>query len=226
MMVFVYGTLNAQETEQTKLLSTLIDGPWLCAYYLLNSNDELADLSSDKWAGRCVDEEEWVQGVGPLSNSLDQFMTTEWGSQLQPILVRRHFALTKQQVEELQDKTIVLTCSYDENPSVYLNGRLIWNASGWNDNDYDSFVLIPRQKKLFVEGDNVLAVSLKQGGGGGHIDYGLYFNGSFSTSGICDVVPEQQSRQCFNLSGQPVDVPGKGISIVRDGTIAKKIIRF
>lgn len=226
LMTFACGVLNAQESERTMLLRTLSDGPWLCAYYLLNSNDELSSLSPAEWAGRCVDEEEWIQGEGPLSNSPDQFKTTEWGSQLQPLLVRRHFTLTEGQLNELLTKTIVLTCSYDENPKVYLNGSLIWSTSGWNDNDYANFVLIPRQKRLFVVGDNVLAVSLSQGSGGGHIDYGLYFNGSFSTSGVENADTEKAPCHYYNLTGQSVSAPGKGVGIVRRGGVAKKIIRF
>ena len=225
-MFFSCSVSKAQDSETTSLLSTLDDGAWLCAYYMLNSNEELGLLSSDEWAGHCVDEEEWVQGYGPLSNSPDQFLTTEWGSQVQPLLVRRHFSLTEEQLTELMNKTVVLTCSYDENPHVYLNGSLIWSASGWNDNDYARYPLIPRHKKLLTVGDNVLAVSLQQGDGGGHIDYGLYFLGSFSASSVDASECAFQESRYFNLAGQSVSVPrDKGVYIQHDGFKTKKIIK-
>ena len=63
--------------------------------------------------------------------------------------------------------------SYDENPTFWLNGTRIATATGWNDNNYANLRFSNTRKKLLVEGDNVLCVSLQQGAGGGHIDYGL-----------------------------------------------------
>ena len=74
--------------------------------------------------------------------------------------------------------------SYDENPVIYLNGTRIWSASGWNDNNYAEITLDATQRALLRQGDNVLAASLTQGGGGGHIDYGLKIIRPFEPSGI------------------------------------------
>lgn len=75
-------------------------------------------------------------------------------------------------------------CSYDENPKVYLNGTLIWQTNGWNDNDYARYTLTNTQKQLLKEGDNVIAVSLMAGGGGGHIDLGLSITEPYVPTGI------------------------------------------
>ncbi len=156
-----------------KYLPTVEEGEWDCLYYMLNYNSDLSAAENGKWAALEEDESDWVAGVGPFSNDQNMFYITEWPSQVRPILVRRHFTLTEDDVKAIVKNVVELTCSYDENPKVYLNGTLIWSANEWNDNNYAKYTLTDAHKKLFVEGDNVLAVSLMQGGGGGHIDYGL-----------------------------------------------------
>ena len=200
----------------TTLLPTLEAGPWPCVYYLLNSNSELSQLQPNVWTGRCFDESDWIVGYGPLSNSPDQFRTTNWGSQVQPLLVRRHFTLTAEQLATIADKTLTLTCSYDENPKVYLNKTLIWSASGWNDNDYVHYTLTAQQKKLLREGDNVLSVSLQQGDGGGHIDYGLKITEPYvpSTTSLTTRLV-QPSSDIYDLMGRKVSShPKPGLYIV------------
>lgn len=227
------GLYEADMQRITQLLPTLDNGPWPCAYYLLNSNDELGSINARDWTGRCICEDDWVMGYGPLSNSNDQFLNTYWGSERLPLLVRRHFTLTADELSNMAEKTIELTCSYDENPKVYLNGRLIWQASGWNDNDYARHTLTNEQKMLLKEGDNVLAVSLMAGAGGGHIDYGLSITEPYTPTGITDIGHEG-SHNASGLNRETVimthDLQGrrigsyylkKGIYII-DG---KKIIK-
>lgn len=211
------GLYEADMALTTTLLPTLEAGPWPCVYYLLNSNNELNQLKSDMWTGRCLDESEWIYGYGPLSNSPDQFRTTDWGSQVQPLLVRRHFTLTADQLASIADKTLTLTCSYDENPKVYLNKTLIWSASGWNDNDYARYTLTATQKRLLREGDNVLSVSLQQGNGGGHIDYGLSITEPYAPSAITNTTTHQVQANdaIYDLMGRKVGShPKPGLYIV------------
>ena len=201
------GLYEADMSRQVVLLPTLQHGAWPCLYYWLNYNDDIAVAEAAHWASTEEGEYDWIEGIGPFSNSNDQFRTTDWASQTRPLLVRRHFSLSAAQVETLAESTVELTCSYDENPKVYLNGTLIWSASGWNDNDYARYVLTARQKALLREGDNVLAVSVMQGGGGGHIDYGLALTSPYVpvVDGIGAIDKEQRTvdnGQCFDLSGR------------------------
>ena len=156
------------------LLDTVEEGKWDCNYYFLNYNSDFTDAEKCKWFSLDENESDWISGYGPFSNDSNMFLVTEWPSQVRPILVRRHFNITKDVLSRLDEAEVSLYCSYDEDPKAYLNGNLIWSATGWNDNDYASFTLTSEMKSLLREGDNVLAVSLKQGAGGGHIDYGLY----------------------------------------------------
>ena len=192
------GVKLAAQTQTTDttitLLPTMEDGPWPCCYYFINSNDELAALPVKEWAGRCAEEADWVQGWGPLSSSPDHFRTTEWGSTQLALLVRRHFTLTASLLEALANGSVTAICSYDENPKMYINGTLVWSASGWNDNDYARFTLSRRQKSLLREGDNVMAVSLQQGGGSGHIDMGLLLTYAYDPNGVQAPTAETSSR--------------------------------
>lgn len=206
------GLYEADMSLTTTLLPTLSQGPWPCAYYLLDSNTELNSLNAKEWTSRCTDEDEWIMGYGPLSNSNDQFLTTLWGSQMQSLLVRRHFSLTADMLERIAESTLQMTCSYDENPKVYLNGTLIWSTSGWNDNDYANYTLSAINKRLLREGDNVLCVSLQQGNGGGHIDYGLSITEPYdpATQGISKAQPDDRytDDRTYDLQGRRVSASG------------------
>lgn len=216
-------TAAEAQTTTLQLLSTKEDGPWPCAYYLLNSNEELGRLEPKSWAGRCVDEGDWVLGYGPLSNSPDVFRITPWGSEVQPLLVRRHFTLSADDVAMLDKSTLTLTCSYDENPRLYLNGVLLWVYNGWNDNDYATRTFTPRHKALLREGDNVLAVSLMQGAGGGHIDMGLTLTRPENADAIRSVraTDDGSDEAAYDLKGiRQRDT--SGVYIVRNKKFTKK----
>lgn len=220
LLLIIQTDINAQTTKV--LLPTKEQGPWECVYYLLNSNDDLNNIDDIRWTGRCANEDEWIWGHGPFSNSDDQFLHTFWASQVQPLLIRRHFTLSAADIAALDRSTLTVTCSYDENPRFYLNGTSFWSITGWNDNDYLSRTLTSRHKALLKEGDNVLAVSLMQGWGGGHIDYGFTMLTYDDSDAILQVVDDavEASGMVYNLCGQRVEHPQYGIYIVK----GKKII--
>ena len=126
--------------------------------------------------------------------------------------MRRHFQLTAGQLDQALEGTIELSCSYDENPKVYLNGTLIWQADGWNDNNYAHCQLTDAQKQLLREGDNVVAVSLMAGYGGGHIDLGLASTIIEQPTAIdrhppINTHPSTPATQIYNLRGQRLSTP-------------------
>ena len=200
------GLYTADMSYTRKLLATVDDGEWPCSYYLLNYNSDIPVAENAGWQSLDEDEIGWVKGVGPFSNDGNKFFITMWPSQVRPILVRRHFSLSPDDIAQLGDSEVRLSCSYDENPKVYLNGELVWSATGWNDNDYARHILTDEQKELFREGDNVLAVSLSQGDGGGHIDYGLEIVSPYVPTGINDLTSDSEGlnadTRVFNLHGQ------------------------
>lgn len=224
------GLYEADMTAATDYLTTVASGPWDCKYYFLNYNEDIAVAEAGEWASPQEDEQDWISGVGPFSNDANMFFINKWASQVRPILIRRHFNLTASDIEKMKAGKLVLSCSYDENPKVYLNGTLIWSASGWNDNNYAEITLTDEQKELLLEGDNVMGVSLTQGSGGGHIDYGLSLISEYIPTGIGSLPADNGNAYGGNNSvysingvymGTSTDNLKKGIYIV-DGK--KKII--
>lgn len=203
------GLYAADMTVSNQLLPTVAKGEWPCKYYILNYNSDIELAESASWSAVEENEDEWISGIGPFSNDNNMFYITEWPSQVRPILVRRHFNLTKAELDELADATIKLLCSYDENPKIYLNGTLLTSYSRWNDNNYAELFLTDEQKQLLREGDNVLAVSLTSGEGGGHIDFGLMTEAPYGSSQLFTPATGTQSvtntdNRIFNLQGQYV----------------------
>ncbi len=211
------GLYEADMWRTNTLLNTVADGTWDCKYYMLNYNSDIAQAEECGWQTSKEDESDWITGVGPFSNDANMFYTTEWPSQARPILIRRHFTLTADDLADIEKGArVLLTCSYDENPKIYLNGTQIWSATGWNDNNYAEAELNNTQKGLLKEGDNILAVSLTQGAGGGHIDYGLKVVSPYETSGIS--IPDadknstmEEDPRIFNLQGQYLGISAENL---------------
>lgn len=204
------GLYEADMSMVKTFLSTVADGSWPCAYYMLNYNSDFGDAEREKWYSPEEDESDWIKGVGPFSNDRNIFYITEWPSQVRPILVRRHFTLTADELARIDESELTFSCSYDEEPIAYLNGEKIWSATGWNDNNYATMIFNEDKKKLLKEGDNVLAMSLRQGAGGGHVDYGLFIESPYipenpGTSGVTDAETMKiRDNRIYNLQGQYV----------------------
>ena len=163
-------------------------GNWDCTYFFPDG------IPGDtEWTKYDYDEltNGWGEGAGPFSNGNDQFLYTNWDSNAKPILIRRYFDVTAEDLANVANYNAFVKCSYDEFPRVYLNGVEICNWEGWNDDRYDVYELTAEEKALIVEGENVMAVSLQSGGGGGHIDFGFYLEGPY-VDPSADITPMQE----------------------------------
>lgn len=188
------GLYESDMSLTNTFLNSVGEGTWPCRYYFLNRNSDISKAESHKWYSPDEDEADWIVGIGPFSNDRNIFFTTEWASQERPILIRRHFNITADELKELAtgNGELIFSCSYDENPKVYLNGVKIWETSGWNDNDYKDVRLTDDQRKLIHEGDNLIAVSLTQGGGGGHVDFNLRLVKPYDPGSSGTVTPQKR----------------------------------
>jgi len=200
------GLYEADLLLTTYFLTIKDTGTWPCKYYFLNYNDDISVAQTGGYASIDQDESDWMDGVGPFSSNDDTFNGTSWASRVRPLLIRRHFNLTAEQISQINAGTLKFLCSYDENPAIWLNGRKIQSYSGYNDNEYASFILSNPRKKLLVEGDNVIAVSVKQGEGSGHIDFGLRLEEPYSPTGITTVNNNSSrvSTSIYSIAGQYV----------------------
>ena len=203
------------------------DGQWPCLFYELNYNADISEAEGAGWYLPQEDESYWREGVGPFSIDENKFLVTQWQSTVHPILIRRHFTLDADDLLKISIGAVTLTYSYDEDPTFWLNGTRIVAATGWNDNNYATYRFPAARKRLFVEGDNVLCVSLRQGAGGGHIDYGLSvtYNPNHTDVGEIDgnPLPDDDGQCWYDLHGRHA-VGGqaeRGVIVTR----GRKIIR-
>ena len=218
-------TTMAAETVTEYILDTVDsgEGSWPCLFYELNYNADIALADKAKWHSLDEDESYWREGRGPFSIDANKFLVTQWQSTVHPILIRRHFTLTPDDLLKIEVGTVNLSYSYDENPVFWLNGTRLVSASGWNDDNYATFRLPNVRKKLLAEGDNVLCVSLQQGAGGGHIDFGLSVTYDPLHTGLNSAAASDPAdNTVYNLLGQRLSSHDshKGIVI----TNGKKIL--
>lgn len=66
----------------------------------------------------------------------------------------------------------LLVAHYDNGTEVYLNGKMLWHAQGWNDR-YDGFTVTRQAQAAIKAGANVIAIHCHQDGGGQYIDAAL-----------------------------------------------------
>ncbi|MGL6194377.1 MAG: glycoside hydrolase family 2 TIM barrel-domain containing protein, partial [Thermoguttaceae bacterium] len=130
---------------------------------------------ADDWKSANFDDSSWKDGEGGFGgvNPPNTTIRTNWDTK--EIWLRRDFDLTASEVKHLVDSAdlLRLTIYYDEDCEVYLNGELIFSATGYV-TDYtevaiDSAVL----KKSLKSGKNTVAIQCKDTWGGRYIDAGL-----------------------------------------------------
>ncbi len=206
LLFLAASTAKAADIVTEYILDTVDsgEGQWPCLYYELNYNTDIALAEKARWYAPDEDESYWREGIGPFSIDANKFLVTQWQSTVHPILIRRHFTLTEEDLAKIEIGAVNLTYSYDENPTFWLNGTRLTSASGWNDDNYATFRLPVIRKKLLAEGDNVLCVSLQQGAGGGHIDFGLTVTYNATHTGIISSAPAAEEESIFDLQGRKV----------------------
>jgi beta-galactosidase len=72
---------------------------------------------------------------------------------------------------EAFDRAMLVT-HYDNATEVYVNGKELWHADGWN-NRYDGFDVTAQARAALKKGSNVIAVHCHQDTGGQYIDVAL-----------------------------------------------------
>lgn len=141
-----------------------------------------------------------VARAGFGTNNIEGGFRTTWNTP--DIWMRRTFDLGD--ISGLDQ--LVLSLSYDEDVQVFLNGKLIYEATGYITN-YRAVSARNAAVSALKLGTNTLAVSCHQTAGGQYIDVGLY--------GLTE--PPQTGRP-FSLLGLPV--PGDNVRRFTDSYIA------
>lgn len=210
------GLYKADMTQNQTILPTMYESPtWECEYFFPIDNEDLKYYTEeDIWYSPDfvfpMPDSEWISGVGPFSSENDKYNGTHWDSNNVPILVRRYFTLTADNMAAISNGwDVVVKCTYDEYPKMYINGNFIWSAEGWNDDNYAEIILTDEQKEFLHEGKNMLAISLQQGGGSGHLDLGLNLSSKYVPDGAGisapetdNLMPQITDNRIFDLCGR------------------------
>jgi hypothetical protein len=116
------------------------------------------------WKADKYDDSAWKTGTAPVSDNPEKGKTL-WKSP--DIWVRRTFTYAKQDINKL-----FLKLSHDDDVEVYLNGDLIYSKVGWT-NDLVLLPLKDSDADKLKQGENIIAVHVKNNVGGAALDFGL-----------------------------------------------------
>ena len=120
---------------------------------------------SSDWTGINFDDSQWTEGTLPISDN-KAISSTFWNSD--NIWVRQDFVLDK--VE--QNEPLFLKIHHDDNVEVYLNGKLVFEREGWN-HRFEYFDISSKAKGLLRQGNNTIAVHVKNTAGARFLDIDL-----------------------------------------------------
>jgi len=168
ILIFL-GCVSMQASTALCPFGQMSQQPWQAKYYKQYYND----WDPSNWYATDFDESEWQTISGPIStaNGLPYYVT-DWGDNYYAYFLRRHF-----NVSSLNSELYVAYVSHDDGCEVYLNGiRVYENYECLIAPDYRT-IYIP--KVLLHTGDNVLAMKVRDSGGGeAFADFGIYSSDS------------------------------------------------
>ncbi len=135
----------------------------------------LFDVSQSDWqytirnTGTAMDEDWMEESYRPSGWTTGKIDGVSYDPGLQ-IWARKTFTIDDS--IDLNNKKLHLNIKYDENPVIYINGNLVFSAEGFNDK-YHTEALYDCTKYL-KRGENTIAVSCFNTGGGSCIDIGMF----------------------------------------------------
>ncbi len=149
---------QGQITDQSLVLFKEASRNWLY------TTEELGDNVA--WYSVDYNTSGWSRGTAPFGTFMQR---TDWNSGR--IYLRNTF--TVDNVDQLKSMRILLNIVYDENPRVYLNGELIYSHEGYLTAYVEQDITTDFLKHV-KKGENVIAVTAANYGGGQVIDLGIY----------------------------------------------------
>ena len=165
VILVILGCVSTQASTALCPFGQLSKQPWQAKYYLQWYNN----YDPSNWFTTDYDESEWQTISGPISTAQGlPYYVTDWGENYYAYYLRRHF-----NVSSLSSEVYVAYVSHDDDCEVYLNGVQVYqNSECLTAPDYGT-VYLP--KELLHTGDNVLAVKVRDSGGGeAFADFGIY----------------------------------------------------
>ena len=146
------------EAEFQVLIGAAADGD-LCRAYQFTTNAPAGD-----WTSESFDDRGWQTARAPFGNGLPG-VRTPWKTD--DIWLRQKFESTCDRF-----KTAALVAFHDEDTEVYVNGRLVWNGTGYS-TAYETHSVTKALNGAMKKGINTLAIHTHQTTGGQFIDVAL-----------------------------------------------------
>ncbi len=146
------------------------------------------------WTTLGFDDSAWKTGKAPFGDRGGT--NTSWTGSENYIWLRQNFTLTEEEVASLQNGKINFDIFYDDSLKIYINGKQVLAKDGWN----DAYAVVSSDVSpngVFKAGENVIAVSLHNTGGGRQIDLAMYVERKLVTS---------VSEAPFALTGDMIDL--------------------
>lgn len=130
------------------------------------------------WTKSEFNDDAWQEGIAPFGDE-ESHAKTLWKNQ--DLWVRRTWELKDPNIKDLY-----LKLDHDDNIVVYLNGKEIYNATGWVHKYI--FVPIKNASSILRKGKNVVAIHIRNTAGGQHLDFGFVKEKSQINSSVADAV--------------------------------------
>ena len=111
-------------------------------------------------------------GFGNRNGDGGAVVNTDWSGEKPWLFLRKEFTI--KDLSALEGSSLRLNIFYDDTPTIYLNGNVIFTDDGWIDG-YTAIDLDKKYTEYLKEGKNVIAVSLNQHTGGCYFDMGLSY---------------------------------------------------
>lgn len=127
--------------------------------------------ASGTWYNPEFDDSAWKSGKAPFGNGLGG-VATNWTSNA--LYMRREF--TVENVEQYAGGDFYFNMFYDESPTIYINGKMVINSTNYDSaytTDYVSVKSNVDAGSVLKEGTNVIAIYVKNTGGGQYMDTDL-----------------------------------------------------
>jgi hypothetical protein len=127
----------------------------------------VTEAPAAEWMQPDFDDHDWQSGRGGFGKKAgwEQRTQTPWTGR--DIWLRQSFPYDG---AEFSNGALVI--HYDNATEVYVNGRQVWHAEGWND-DYAGFDITEPLRPALQRGENTIAIYCHQDEGGQFIDAAL-----------------------------------------------------
>ncbi|GAA4323001.1 DUF4965 domain-containing protein [Mucilaginibacter gynuensis] len=150
----IYRFLGKEEVNYKVILPTSDESPFTVKY---TETEPKGD-----WTSATNTDGDWKSGSAPIGDDANTVKTL-WKSH--DIWVKRTFNIANTSgINEL-----FLKMNHDDNIEVYLNGKKVYEKTGWT----NTFQYFPINKSEIKAGQNVIAIHLANSAGGRYLDFGL-----------------------------------------------------